>query len=351
MDTKFQDLYIRDNNDSIRHWRIRANGNKIIREHGVLGGAMQTKEELITEGKAGRSINDQMMLMMASKIKSQRMKGYNADINLASKAPVNLLNLKKPMLAKPLKGVKKIDFSGAYVQPKFDGNRCIITKQNDEMMAYSRNGKIIAANLDHIFIGLDLDEGDYIDGELYHHGSSLQTIVSWVKRNQDNTRKLNFHAYDIMSNNPYADRYGELIRKCDGASVIIATTDKVERIEEVWELHKHYTTKGYEGAIIRWSEAGYEDGKRSNSLVKVKTFLDDVFAVTNILPSKDGWAILECALPNGRKFRVSAPGSMEEKLYVMSNAENFIFSKVRVEYMNITKDGIPFHPIATNWID
>lgn len=351
MNTEYQSLYMKDNKGATRCWKIKAEDNRIIWQYGILNGVMQTKAEIVPFGKAGRTTDEQVMLQMASKIKSQRMKGYNASLASADSDAVNLLNLKKPMLAKALKSIKRIEFVGAYVQPKFDGNRCIITKQQGKMMAYSRNGKVIAANLDHIFIGLDLDEGDYVDGELYCHGESLQTIVSWVKRNQPNTLRLNFHAYDMMANVPYIHRYGELIRKCSGSSVIIAPTDKVNSIEEVWEMHKDFTSDGYEGAIIRWSIAGYEDGKRSNSLVKVKTFLDDVFKVIDILPSKDGWAILECLLSNGNTFRVSAPGSVGEKEDVYNDKWNYMGKYIRVEYMNLTKDGIPFHPIATNWID
>jgi len=350
MNIKPKSLYMQDNNGAVREWRIGVIGTTIVIEHGVLDGRMQTVTEKVDAGKAGRSIEDQIMLQMASKISRQRDKGYRSDINEANQKATNKLGFKKPMLAQALKNVKNIIFAGAYVQPKYDGNRCIITKQNDKMVAYSRNGKIIAANLDHIFIGLDLDEGDYVDGELYHHGSSLQTIVSWIKRNQEDTKKLNFHAYDLMSNVPYIDRYEELSRKVNGGAVILAPTDRIERVEEVWEIHKGYTSDGYEGAIIRWSDAGYEDGKRSKSLVKVKTFLDGEFLVKDIHASKDGWAILECWLEGQRTFRVSAPGTMPEKEYVWYNRDLYIGELIRVEYMNMTKDGIPFHPIATNWI-
>jgi len=342
-------LYIKDNTGAIRVWTIGVLDWRIIMQYGQLNGTLQTRYEDISEGKAGRTREQQIISRMQSRIKKQTDSGYSFDIEDAMSKPVNALGLKKPMLAQALSKVKNINLINAYVQPKFDGNRCVITKQQGRMLAYSRNGKIIAANLDHIFIGLDLDEGDYVDGELYHHGSSLQTIVSWIKRNQADTLKLNFHAYDMMNTAPYINRYAELSRKANGASIIIAPTDKVQNIGEVWELHKDYTSEGYEGAIIRWSDAGYEDGKRSKSLVKVKTFLDDEFLIKDIHPSKDGWAILECWLPGAKTFRVSAPGTMVEKKYILINSDLYIEKKVRVEYMNITKDGIPFHPIATNF--
>jgi ATP-dependent DNA ligase len=106
---------------------------------------------------------------------------------------------------------------------------------------------------------------------------------------------------------------------------------------------------GYEGLIIRQGEYGYEDGKRSRSLIKVKKCFDDEFLVVDIHESVDGWAILECAVDNEETFRVSAPGSMADKFYVALSKDEYIGRFVTVEYFEITNAGKPFHPVAIGW--
>ena len=44
---------------------------------------------------------------------------------------------------------------------------------------------------------------------------------------------------------------------------------------------------------------------------------------------------------------VSAPGNMDDKVRILTEADNYIGKSVNVKYSNITKDGVPFHPVAT----
>ena len=106
---------------------------------------------------------------------------------------------------------------------------------------------------------------------------------------------------------------------------------------------------GYEGLILRQGEFGYEAGKRSASLIKVKQWLDEEFRVIEIYPSKDGWAVLLCITDKGRIFRVSAPGTMQEKTKVLLETYKYIGEWVNVEFYDWTNDGIPFHPVARYW--
>lgn len=340
-------LYIKDNTGATRIWTIGTIGNTIVIEHGQLGGKLQTVTETIEKGLAGRTLDEQIRLRVSSRISKQLDKGYTYEI--PTEAPKNRLNLPKPMLAQSYKKVKGIDYSNMIVQPKFDGNRCMIAKINGEYLAYSRNGKVIPANLDHIFNDLNLNDGEIVDGELYAHGYSLQTIVSWVKKDQPNTKKLKYHLYDIVESYPYAERAGALPAKINGDNIVLTPSERISSASAAMEFHSYITSEGYEGAILRWGDWGYEAGKRSKSLVKVKAFLDDIFKVIDILPSKDGWARLTCITQRGKIFNVSAPGTIEEKFEVYYNAELYIGRMVRVEFMNYTKDNIPFHPVATNW--
>ncbi len=345
---------MKDNTGSMRVWSISSIGQTITIRHGQLGGSMQYKLETVQTGKATRTLDEQMMSRMASRISKQRDKGYRSNIDTAKgmDRPVNTLGMPKPMLAKKLRDVKDIDFTNAIAQPKLDGNRCLIYRSeiDGKNRAYSRNGKPMEA-IDHILDDISIGDNTILDGELYCHGYPLQTIVSWVKRKQENSLKLKYHLYDIVMNWPYKERLEVLENTIHGDTVELVPSVSCNDISELMMHFREYREQGYEGAILRWGETGYEDGKRSKSLVKVKAWEDDEFFVIDIIPSKDGWGILVCDDKHGETFRVSAPGSMPEKYKILINKELYIGRDVTVEYANLTNDGVPFHPVAIGFRD
>jgi DNA ligase-1 len=353
METEEQVLYMKDNTGAIREWGISYDGEDIIIRHGQLNGSMQYQREFVPEGKASRSLEEQIDSRMNSRINKQLDKGYVYDLTVAKTRdrPVNAMGLPKPMLAQKLRDVKNINYEGAITQPKFDGNRCLIYCEDGVNKAYSRNGKAITA-IKHILSDIQLEDGMILDGELYCHGYPLQTIVSWIKREQEETAKINYHLYDIVSPHlPYTAR-SDIIRTLPiGQSIKPVYGDSIDSHESLLDRFRAYREQGYEGAILRWGNTGYEDGKRSKSLVKVKSWESEEFPVLDVYSSSDGWGILECSTPSGDLFRVSAPGDMNQKKYALLFKEHFIGRMVTIEYAQLTKDGIPFHPIAINFRD
>lgn len=348
MNLDFKSLYIQDQKGAIREWRIGVEDGVIIIEHGQLNGVMQQQTEVVENGKAGRTLEEQIMSRVASRINKQLDRGYSVNIEDAQNKPLNLLGLKKPMLAQKIEDIK-LTKDPFWLQPKLDGNRMLIANRNGDIIAYSRNGKEIKT-LDHIVDNISIPVNTIIDGEIYCHGERLQTIVSWAKRKQDNTRKLRYHAYDIINNDSFVERFTKLSEFNLGESVDIVETIRINDSDSLYYKFNKYILEGYEGAIIRLDGFGYEDGKRSKSLIKMKKWFDYEFLVINIKESADGWAILTCIISN-KTFTVSAPGTMSEKIHVLNNMEDYIGKKVTVKYSQITKDGIPFHPVATGWRD
>lgn len=347
MNTKPVSLYMKDNLGAIREWRIWAEDNCIFIEYGQKGGAMIRQIEEVDRGKAARTLDEQMMSRMASRISKQKDRGYSNNINDAQNKPVNQLGLKKPMLAKVFGDTRVTSFKDTYIQPKLDGNRCLIANIDGNLIPYSRNGKEIKY-IKHILDDIYIPEGSIIDGELYCHGESLQTIVSWIKREQPNNLKIKYHAYDIITEDemPFKERNQILNRIQVGDNVSIVETHKVSSIEECVDYFKLYRKNDYEGAIIRLDGYAYEDGKRSSSILKMKEFFDDEFVVVDVNPSKDGWGILNCKTKEGIQFSVTAPGSIPEKTEILKNKHKYIGREVKVEYTNITADKKPFHPVA-----
>lgn len=341
-------LYIKDNKGALREWGISYDGEDIIIRHGQVGGSMQYQTEFVAEGKASRTLEEQIDSRINSRISRQMDKGYVYSINEAASRdrPLNTMGLPKPMLAHKLRDVRNIDYEGSIAQPKFDGNRCLIYCEDGINKAYSRNGKPVES-ITHILQDIQLEEGMILDGELYCHGQSLQTIVSWIKRKQHETLRLKYHVYDLVAPDlAYKERSTIISTLPLGESISPVYGLPISSHEALLKAFREFRSQGYEGAILRWGDTGYEDGKRSKSLVKVKQWFDEEFTVIDIHESADGWAILECELPNGQTFRVSAPGSIYDKIRVLECKDLYVGKDVTVEYANITKDGIPFHPVA-----
>jgi DNA ligase 1 len=334
-------LYIRGNDGNIRQWSCSTQPYGLLIEHGHLNGAVTAQREYIAEGKATRDTDEQIESRWRSRVNKRKDMGYSEDIRVARDKPRNAIGLYKPMLAQKY-SQNRVDWANCFVQRKYDGNRCIISRWEDgTMVAYSRNGKLIHT-VDHILDSVVLNPGESIDGELYCHGESLQTIRSWVTRQQENSKKLQFIGYDIIAPMSYSERFQLL----QSTGVPVAETVECYSHDQMMNLFYTFRGEGYEGAIVRQGDFAYEDGKRSYSLLKVKEFEDAEFRVVDIVSSADGWAVLVCMAQNGSLFNVTAPGTVSQKTDILRSKNMYIGMYVTVEYANLTADGIPFHPVA-----
>lgn len=336
--------------NSIGYWRIWSLDNTIHIMHAVtITGTPIHHTETVSEGKQGRSVLEQVKHRIQSRVNKQLDKGYVATMDEARKPPTNALNLMQPMLAQPLKRVGKLNLSNHLVQLKYNGHRCLVTKHEGDIIAYSRLGKLIDT-IPHILKSIDIPEGVTLDGELYCHGQSLQTIASWAKRAQENTKRLVYVVYDVISDEGYSDRLSWLLdQEFWDKNVVLAPTSFLDR--ELTDKLRQAKTDHYEGLILRNEVGGYQPGRRSKFLVKVKSCMDAEYPVVDVIPSKKNWGILVCMLPNGDTFKTSAPGSIPEKEEVLRNKENYIGKDVTVEFAEYTKDNVPFHCVATGWRD
>jgi ATP-dependent DNA ligase len=356
-------LYKRDAAGSLQVWSIWAQNDEIWIEWGQEDGELQCQSELIEEGKASRTIQEQVLSRVNSRVEKKLDKGYVRDRNHAlTHKPVNRLGLPRPMLAKPFDKVKKIDYSTSWLQFKYDGHRCLIHHiSDDEYIAYSRNGKpitTITEILRQVRI-MHLPDGFTLDGELYRHDESLQKITSWVKRRQLATETLVYMVYDVIT--PYPVTFTARLHILNSLNwpvawnlgghpyILKAPTVPCVPPDEISIGLKNAIDQGYEGLILRRNTAPYEDGKRSMSLVKIKKFIDDEFLVVDIIPSREGFAVLQCIAKNGKRFGATAPGTVDEKFDVMEKRDQYIGRHIQLQYAGLTDEGKPFHPTAVRW--
>lgn len=347
-------LYCNDSNARLRSWTISGKDFVIHTTHGLVNGAQISNTEHVTEGKAGRTRHEQMMLQILSDIRSKRDKGYVEDINVAkTERRTNAAGLLRPMLALPLeKRSFKDSFKGAFWSRKLNGHRCLITKQNDKFITYSRNGKPI--NLPHLYEGLALRNGETLDGELYIHGTPLRTLSSLIRAPKVGSTELKLHVYDYISSLSFNERYHVLKMRFNNVpNLVICEQIEITENVDMHDLTAKAVADGYEGGIIRLAGTPYLDGKKTNKMLKLKSFLDDEFLVVDIKPSKDGWAVLTCVTAEGKEFGCSAPGNRQAQYKTMEQRHNYIGRSVQIKYFELTTDGIPFHPVPTKegWVD
>lgn len=353
----------RKNSFGIGTWRAwyvietATRGKVFVAHSSSEGGSEIVHSAEVVINQSGRNIEQQLQLELNSRVSRQKDKGYKETREEALLGSTNQLGLRNPMLAQKIIDVRltQRDFENAYMQPKYDGHRCLITRQGDELIAYTRKGKLIHT-IGHILedVWNWLQNGDTLDGELYIHGLPLQTIGSYIKVQQEGSRRLTYRAYDIMTADVYSKRYRlltDLLANSRCPQIHLAPTVRVSKMSEVYELFRQHRAQGFEGSMLRIDRGGYQDAKRADQLLKVKEREDTEVTVLSGRPSSQGWAILTVRTDWGVTFDVSAPGTLSEKLEVMENIEKYIGRRLTVEYACLTNDKVPFHCVAMRWHD
>jgi len=212
----------------------------------------------------------------------------------------------KPMLAHPMKMDRITEEEwdeGLYVQPKLDGVRCTIQRDEDNVIrAYSRTGKPWL-NIEHILEDLKpffkIQPHTVLDGELYNHAlkDDFGKIISLVRKTKptledrlESSEMTQFHCYDCILTDrmiKFAGRNLFLSRHLNPGSfptVRLLPSLLVYDAASVEAKHKVLLSAGFEGSILR-KNAIYET-KRSWTLMKVKDFHDTEALITGWVEGK-----------------------------------------------------------------
>lgn len=344
--TMLTTLYKVGANSNMLIWEVRQlpKAGELSIMYGVRHGAMQYQTVKVNTNQSGRSLAEQVCLEADSRVNKQIDKGYCYSMEEARNSiGQNASKLPRPMLAQKLRDVT-VDINKCVIQRKYNGHRCLVACTEEGLIAYSRNGKPIMT-IDHILDNLDIPIGTILDGELYIHDKPLQNLGSLIRKVQPGNSDLDYIVYDTLSTKTYDRRLDDLCGMNLHGQTKVAPTKFGSNVDIREELQESID-QGYEGLILRTLDRGYEPGKRSKSLIKVKQHMDQEFLVVDVHESKDGWAILECEVYDGLTFRVSAPGTIEDKAYVLMHSTDYIGNFVNVEFFEWTNDGKPFHPVA-----
>ncbi|QXV71694.1 putative DNA ligase [Pseudomonas phage psageK4] len=328
---------------------------------------MTVKNEIITEGKQGRTVGEQADLEARARIKKQEDKNYRENqIDLQS------LDILAMLAADYRKRGKSVVFP-CFGSDKYDGVRALAKKRDGVVTIESRTSQAYDIPHIHAALTIHMRDGDIWDGEIYLHGEVLQDITSAVGRTDTQGKieeilrkigkakdaekkalleaelvearliheirpKLEFHIFDVHSDKTFYDRVSDLEELC-GIPVVspcIQITQYVWVADEADMKVKHddAVNRGYEGLMLRNFKGLYESGKRSSDLQKYKEFVDAEFEILDVLPDSDeGSRFLVRNNLNDRTFTVTL-GSMVQRAEYLANKHLYIGKMITVRYQS-----------------
>lgn len=204
------------------------------------------------------------------------------------------------MLASPNKMIDRINFP-CFAQTKMDGMRALIVVKDDEVVVYSRNGKIMEGLGEH-FKPMVCHNNIVYDGELSvldgegkpltrkaGNGILHKAVVGTIS--PEEIVRIRITLWDIIQivswenghdPTPYHARLSELkaIPKSDLHTMV--DTVEVENLDHAENVFKQKLDAGEEGIILKNLDHPWEN-KRSTQIVKMKEILEiDLLVV--------GWA-------------------------------------------------------------
>jgi DNA ligase-1 len=354
--TTLPTLYKFTKSGAVQQWTVEAFDGWYEVTYGRQNGKMQTSTMMVEKKNVGKSnettLEEQALLEATSKWKSQLDKGYREG------APVEMANI-KPMLAHSKSyesNDKRVSFP-CWIQPKLDGVRCIAAKINGKVTLWTRKQKEIPT-LPHINKVLEdrLQDGEIVDGELYRHGETFQKLISWIKKNQEESATVQLHIYDVVSPQPYRKRLERIVNitlhGIPSDSVLAGVqTDPCKTSDDIDYYASKHVEHGFEGAILRIGDCEYRNGYRSRELIKVKSFDDGEFRIVGAEQNK-GRMIDQCCFvcetTDGNRFKVKPQGTDAERREYWENKEKYIGKLLTVRYFGITTSDnpVPRFPIG-----
>ena len=398
MNTDFKTLVSKDSKGKIRVVEIFYEGDEttriytIYRYTGQFEGKLTTQPKIVVDrGKATRNIHEQVELQFNALVKGYKDKGYieleneidnyNSEelYQLLGESPTGSNGVVKPMLAKQADKVTKTTiFNKIWIASrKIDGLRCIIYLGDDGKLHTSSRG---ATNYDSAMFEIlthpaliklfKNNKGLMLDGECYHHGYTLQQINS-IARTQKVAKDLEvlqFYWYDIVDlNNPFKSRLAKMksiaeelkeygseigwkpdrIFKENELRIQFVPQVEVNGWDNMMKLHNDYVSEGWEGLVIRDPKRPYKPNGRTNDMIKIKVYKDDIFKVigkeAGLRGSEDMVFIME--MSDGRTFKAKPFGDREQKEEYWINFDKKYKGHIgECKFFYYSDDGIPLQP-------
>jgi ATP-dependent DNA ligase len=339
-------LYSRTSTGAINVWKAWTEGAEVVVEWGQLNGAYQQSRFTALEKNAGKknatTAEQQAEKEVAALYVKQLRKKYSETLEEAVTSEAI-----KPMLAKTFEDHKSKVKWPAYGQVKLDGLRAMAYLKDGKAVLHSRGNKFYT--LPHIQKQLEgiLTPGMILDGELYTHGTSLQTINSYVRGQKPECATINYNVYDVVSDKPFWGRLNDLNGLPTAQNVLKVETFTLMSEEDAVVYQAQCVGEGYEGAMIRSAAGLYRYGHRSADLLKMKTWQTEEFPILGHKVGKGKFEdvpMIVCGLPNGQTFDVTPTGTMAERRELLEGIESHIGKLYTVKFFNYSPKNVPLYP-------
>jgi ATP-dependent DNA ligase len=376
-------LYVRKATGKTQEWSIyiveNAHNNvELCMEYGEVNGKKIVKRKPIKSTKAKRTLLDEAIKQSETKYNEKINKeGYSTNANVMSSAVVI-----RPMLANKYDPNKtKLDIP-CEAEPKCDGNRGIIFRENGEIKIVSRNGTEIYF-FDHIRNEMDdflKDRPDtfYVDGEIFTHDLTFNVINGLCNKKPSKQKKISkkqeekyakdaiymskvkyyiFDCFDTDHLNMSLKVRKTILKKMfenkNYQHLILIDSCIINNESEIKIKHNEYVNNGYEGIILRNLDSPYELKKRSKYLLKYKEFEDEEFDIVGYESDVDGGVIWICDTNISPKstFNVRPRGDMDHRKEMLLRADKYVGAKLIVVYQEYTDNvhGIPRFPVGKDF--
>ena len=342
-------IYKKDTRGKVRVLEVVSKVDTVIQTSGLLKGKHVTHIKKIHAkniGKKNETTATQQAIKEAKAIIVKKLKeGYFKTEKEAKNS-----NFILPMLAKEFgKEEKKVKYP-CFVQPKFDGMRCLAIMKNNTITLLSRKNREIIT-MKHIKDDLNFFyvEDRILDGELYAHGKTFQENMTLLKKyEKGESEKVNYHIYDMISSDGFKARNEALnALNLDNSTYLKSVkTIKIKIREELDENHKKFLKDGYEGTMIRWGEDGYKINGRSSNLLKFKDFKDLALTIVDVVESDrvpgNGIVVVEY---NGHRSKTGSKISHKERKELWKNRTDYIGKTAEIRYFEETDKGALRFPV------
>jgi len=272
-------------------------------------------------------------------------------------------------LAYPYEQKRMVKWGSAevIVQPKLNGERCRTTVKNNAALLVSSECNPISS-MPHIQNTLSCKElnGLELDGELYKHGMSFESISSRVSRTKNvhpEHTEVEYHIFDIvdMTMNQrertllLMNEVFPIIQKLHGSEHIKLVPSFICKSVAVLEnILETYYNNGYEGIIVRNPEAMYVR-KRTVDMLKWKPRKKDCYSIIGYEEVTDQYGrglgmlgSVQCE-SDGQVFSVSCSSMPhEEKINWWAIREELVSQYAMVKYQTLTERKVPNHAIIVS---
>jgi DNA ligase-1 len=244
-----------------------------------------------------------------------------------------------------------------YLEPKYDGLRCIFLVRGDVVTAYSRNGLEITScdHLKPIILSQAVGLGDRMfDGELVAPGG-FNSSASSVKRKKASNNPATFYCFEVMPFSEwlgdtrglmYVDRLDRREKYCFNTKYFELTEAVLCKPEEVWPTYLNFLEQGLEGAMVKRPH-GFYHHRRHDDWMKMKESQTIDLKVKRVVEGEGKYkGMLGAAVVdyNGKEVHVGTGWSDKLRKHYWLYKSQLVEHMIEIEFQHETKDGSLRHP-------